>query len=40
MSWPMSGMIHAHPTLTEDGMEAMNNVGGSTIHLIRKKAGA
>jgi hypothetical protein len=39
-AWPMSEMIHAHPMLTEDVMEAMNNVRGSAIHLIRKRAGA
>jgi dihydrolipoamide dehydrogenase len=32
-------MIHAHPTLAEGMMEAMEDVGGSAIHLIRKKAG-
>jgi dihydrolipoamide dehydrogenase len=36
----VAGMIHAHPTLAEGMMEAMEDVGGSAIHLIRKRAGA
>jgi dihydrolipoamide dehydrogenase len=35
----VAGMIHAHPTLAEGMMEAMEDVGGSAIHLIRKRAG-
>ena len=35
----VAGMIHAHPTLAEGLMEAMEDVGGSAIHLIRNRAG-
>jgi dihydrolipoamide dehydrogenase len=35
----VAGMIHAHPTLAEGLMEAMEDVRGSAIHAIRKKAG-
>jgi len=34
----VAGMIHAHPTLAEGLMEAMEDVGGSAIHLVRKRA--
>lgn len=34
----VAGMIHAHPTFAEGMMEAMEDVGGSAIHLIRKRA--
>lgn len=36
----VAGMIHAHPTLAEGLMEAMEDVEGSAIHQIRKKARA
>ncbi|MGZ8366022.1 MAG: dihydrolipoyl dehydrogenase [Nitrospira sp.] len=35
----VAGMIHAHPTLAEGLMEAMEDVRGSAIHVIRKRAG-
>jgi dihydrolipoamide dehydrogenase len=35
----VAGMIHAHPTLAEGMMEAMEDVGGSAIHQVRKRAG-
>ncbi|MBH0203649.1 MAG: dihydrolipoyl dehydrogenase [Nitrospira sp.] len=35
----VAGMIHAHPTLAEGLMEAMEDVGGAAIHVIRKRAG-
>ncbi|CUS39052.1 dihydrolipoyl dehydrogenase [Candidatus Nitrospira nitrificans] len=35
----VAGMIHAHPTLAEGLMEAMEDVRGSAIHAVRKKAG-
>ncbi|MGC4096848.1 MAG: hypothetical protein QM706_07005 [Nitrospira sp.] len=36
----VAGMIHAHPTLAEGMLEAMEDVGGSAIHLVRKRTGA
>lgn len=33
----VAGMIHAHPTLAEGMLEAMEDVGGSAIHLVRKR---
>jgi dihydrolipoamide dehydrogenase len=35
----VAGMIHAHPTLAEGMMEAMEDVGGFAIHQIRKRTG-
>ena len=35
----VAGMIHAHPTLAEGMLEAMEDVGGSAIHLVRKRVG-
>lgn len=35
----VAGMIHAHPTLAEGMLEAMEDVGGSAIHLVRKRTG-
>jgi len=35
----MARMIHAHPTLAEGMMEAAEDVVGSAIHQVRKKAG-
>lgn len=35
----VAGTIHAHPTLAEGMMEAMEDVGGSAIHQVRKRAG-
>jgi dihydrolipoamide dehydrogenase len=32
-------MIHAHPTLAEGIMEAVEDVGGRAIHQVRKRAG-
>ncbi len=36
----MARMIHAHPTLAEGMMEALEDVEGAAIHQVRKKAGA
>lgn len=36
----MAKMIHAHPTLAEGMMEALEDVEGAAIHQVRKKAGA
>lgn len=36
----VAGMIHAHPTLAEGLLEAVEDVNGTAIHLARKKAGA
>lgn len=33
----VAGMIHAHPTLAEGMMEAMEDIGGSAIHQIRMR---
>jgi dihydrolipoamide dehydrogenase len=33
-------MIHAHPTLAEGMLEALEDVEGAAIHQVRKKAGA
>lgn len=35
----MARMIHAHPTLAEGMMEAVEDVEGAAIHQVRKKAG-
>ena len=35
----VAGMIHAHPTLAEGLMEAMEDARGSAIHVIRKRTG-
>ena len=35
----MAKMIHAHPTLAEGLMEALEDVEGAAIHQMRKKAG-
>ncbi len=35
----VAGMIHAHPTLAEGMMEAMEDVGGGAIHQVRKRVG-
>lgn len=35
----VAGMIHAHPTLSEGMLEAMEDAGGTAIHQVRKKAG-
>lgn len=35
----MARMIHAHPTLAEGMMEALEDVEGMAIHQVRKKAG-
>lgn len=35
----VTGMIHAHPTLAEGILEAVEDVGGAAIHQLRKKAG-
>jgi len=35
----VAGMIHAHPTLAEGMLEAMEDAGGAAIHQVRKKAG-
>jgi dihydrolipoamide dehydrogenase len=35
-----AGMIHAHPTLAEGMLEALEDVEGAAIHQARKKAGA
>jgi len=34
----VAGMIHAHPTLAEGVMEALEDVDGAAIHQVRKKA--
>lgn len=36
----VAGMIHAHPTLAEGLLEAVEDVNGTAIHLARIKAGA
>ena len=36
----VAGMIHAHPTLSEGLLEAVEDVSGMAIHQARKKAGA
>jgi dihydrolipoamide dehydrogenase len=36
----VAGMIHAHPTLSEGLLEAVEDMGGTAIHQARKKAGA
>jgi dihydrolipoamide dehydrogenase len=36
----VAGMIHAHPTLAEGLMEALEDVHGAAIHQVRKKTGA
>lgn len=35
----VAGMIHAHPTLAEGLLEAVEDVNGTAIHQARKKAG-
>jgi dihydrolipoamide dehydrogenase len=35
----VAGMIHAHPTLAEGLLEAVEDVSGAAIHQARKKAG-
>ena len=35
----VAGMIHAHPTLAEGFLEAVEDVSGAAIHQARKKAG-
>jgi dihydrolipoamide dehydrogenase len=36
----VAGVIHAHPTLAEGMLEAVEDAGGMAIHQVRRKAGA